>query len=321
MALNFDNSIFNNQSAGGSEGRGPLAVLEQSDAFPTDGSPSKKGVKHSKIIYPERLGTEFDHWVCFRASKEHKFRAEALEKQDSQCFIYLPMPSNLNTGYTAGYQQTDLGAAGAFTADGEGNVQDPLKAAAAATATNLVEELAGAGIGAAVGKVTKASGLVSTIVGATAGQSALGSAKASAMGFLGVALNPHKAMLYQGTEFRTHAFSYQFAPKNHAESQKLVSIVGLFKYFMSPGRTSGGKGIGGAFLNYPEQFDIDFRYGKNLFDIGTSVLTSFNVNYTPQGTQSYFDVDGEKYPTSVNMDLNFTEVTIVDKERIIKHNR
>ena len=108
------------------------------------------------------------------------------------------------------------------------------------------------------------------------------------MGTLGVALNPHKAMLYQGTDFRNHAFSYQFAPKNHAESQKLVSIIGLFKYFAAPARTSGGDGIAGAFLNYPEQFDIDFRYGKNLFDIGVSVLTSINVNYHPQGTPSYF---------------------------------
>lgn len=318
MALNFDNSKFNNQSSGGSDGRGPLAVLEQFDAFPTDGSPPRKGVKHSKIFYPENLGTEFDHWVCFRASKEHKFRAEALEKKDTQCFIYLPMPANLNTGYTASYQQTDLGAAGAFTDD---QVKDPVKAAAAATATNLVEELAGGAIGSAIGKTTGQGSIVSGIVGAVTGQNALGSVKAGVMGTLGVALNPHKAMLYQGTDFRNHAFSYQFAPKNHTESQKLVSIIGLFKYFAAPARTSGGEGVAGAFLNYPEQFDIDFRYGKNLFDIGVSVLTSINVNYHPQGTPSYFDVGGEKFPTSINVDLNFTELTIVDKDRIMKHNR
>ena len=82
-----------------------------------------------------------------------------------------------------------------------------------------------------------------------------------------------------------------------------------------------GKGFSGAFLEYPEQFDIDFRFGKNLFDIGQSVLTQFSVNYHGQGTPVYYDVDGEKFPGSVNIDMSFTEVAALTKKQIVEKNR
>ena len=76
-------------------------------------------------------------------------------------------------------------------------------------------------------------------------------------------------------------------------------------------------------MTYPEQFDIDFHYGETLFDIGQSVLTSFTVDYHGQGTPTYFnDLNtGKKYPTTVNINMSFTEVTAMTKQQIRKLNR
>lgn len=302
--------------------RGPLAALEYGDTT-AGGAPLEQGKSPTSTQYsfPSNLGAELDHWVCFRVSRSHKFRENTQEKSNTRCFIYLPIPQNLATGYNAGYQQMDLGTVGGFTneentGDYEVTTGDAAKQAFAQIGVNLGAEAVGAVLGTVAGGAKAGA-----ITGAVASDSVLGAAQGAIMGNLGLALNPHKAMLFQGVNFRTHSFQYNFIPKNVHESKTLLQIVGAFKYFMTPGMTNGGKGFTGAFLNYPEQFDIDFHYGRNLFDIGQSVLTQFDVNYHGQGVPLYHDVDGEKYPAAVNMSMSFTEVTTLTKKQLAEKNR
>jgi hypothetical protein len=75
-------------------------------------------------------------------------------------------------------------------------------------------------------------------------------------------------------------------------------------------------------LDYPEQFDIDFNHGKHLYNIGPSVLTSFNVQYHAEGRPLYYDISAtEKAPVSVNISATFQEVAIVTKETIARFGR
>ena len=301
--------------------RGPLEVLE----MPSNGVHPNGGTAPSSLtmIFPENLGIELEHWVCFRVAREHQFRENVQKKENTQCYIYLPVPQQLQTGYNAGYSQTDLGALGAFTSEElqSATIGDKVKASLVGLGVGAAEEVIGGGLGALGSKVAGGSGAVGGIIGAVTGQGPVGSAVSQALGTFGVAINPHKAMLFQGVDFRTHQFSYNFIPRNLSESQKLVAIVGLFKYFMSP--DAGKPGAGAAFLTYPEQFDIDFHYGETLFDISQSVLTSFTVDYHGQGTPTYFnDLNtGKKYPTTVNINMSFTEVTAMTKQQIRKLNR
>ena len=46
---------------------------------------------------------------------------------------------------------------------------------------------------------------------------------------------------------------------------------------MTPGTTNGGKGFTGAFLNYPEQFDIDFHKINDNHEL-TSVLNENKID-------------------------------------------
>lgn len=319
MSIKADNSFgfdFDKQP------RGPLAALEYGDTT-AGGAPLEQGKSPTSTQYsfPSNLGAELDHWVCFRVSRSHKFRENTQEKSNTRCFIYLPVPQNLATGYNAGYQQMDLGATGGFTneentGDYEVGTGEAAKQAFANIGVNIAAEAAGALLGAAGTKTGTGA-----ITGAVVAGGGLSAVQGGIMGNIGVAVNPHKAMLFQGVNFRSHSFQYNFIPKNVHESKTLLQIVGAFKYFMTPGMTNGGKGFTGAFLNYPEQFDIDFHYGRNLFDIGQSVLTQFDVNYHGQGIPLYHDVDGEKYPSAVNISMSFTEITTLTKKQLAEKNR
>jgi hypothetical protein len=69
-------------------------------------------------------------------------------------------------------------------------------------------------------------------------------------GAFGIARNPYRVVLYQGTDFRTHTFSWQLTPKSKRESDAITQIITAFKYYMSPsyGRNAGNalKQIAGA---------------------------------------------------------------------------
>ena len=72
-----------------------------------------------------------------------------------------------------------------------------------------------------------------------------------------------------------------------------------------------------AFFNYPDEFEIDFSQPdpdvNYLFNIGNSVLSSFNINYQPDGG-SHYHVNGA--PVSLGLSLNFTEIEYNTKEEI-----
>ena len=67
-------------------------------------------------------------------------------------------------------------------------------------------------------------------------------------------------------------------------------------------------------FNYPSQFQIKIRAGDYLFEIGDSVLTDFDVNYTGEGAPYFFEDTNAPY--SVNITLSFVEDTIVTKKEI-----
>ena len=81
------------------------------------------------------------------------------------------------------------------------------------------------------------------------------------------------------------------------------------------------------FFDYPLMFDIQIPLGANgdfgnpyMFDIAPSVLTSFSVNYQPNGP-AYHDLGGLKVPMAVEIQMDFTELTITTRDNIQDQNR
>lgn len=280
------------------------------------------------LFFPDELPS-IRHWVAFRIAKNNKFRRDEVSKEDTESTIFLPMPQNIATGYAAEYSNPGVGPFGALGATIGANIrnasnQDPQQIADSLVATakgldyqglldstkygllNILAQGASEGAAAIAGAV--AGGIPGAGVGAAAGGVVQG-----ALAGAGIAANPGLATLFTGVNFRTHQFSYKFVPKSEAESLKLRGVIKLLKLAMSPSYLGENH-----FFDYPNQFDIEFHYPDYLFDIGASVLTGFDVNYSTEGG-SYFNKDNS--PVSVTMNMTFQELAIVTKQNIKSRNR
>jgi len=283
-----------------------------------------------QFYFPSELPS-IRHWVAFRIAKNNKFRRDEVTKEDTETTIFLPVPQNIATGYSAEYSNPGLGPFGAAGAafgarardvsglDAEGIANalasdiragatniDALKDQVKFGLLNILASGATEGVGALVGAATGG------IFGAGAGAAAGGAAQGALAG-AGIAVNPGLATLFTGVNFRTHSFSYKFIPKSSEESTELYLIINRFKSAMAPSYLGENH-----FFDYPNQFDIEFHYPEYLFDIGASVMTGFDVNYSTENG-SYFNKDNS--PVSVTLSMTFQELTVVTKENIRDKNR
>ena len=78
-------------------------------------------------------------------------------------------------------------------------------------------------------------------------------------------------------------------------------------------------------FGYPDEFTIDYyvkgeklKHSKTnpnpMFNVGRSVLTACDLNYTTQDVPLFFD--GTQYPVSIDMALSFMEIGIMYREKI-----
>ena len=160
--------------------------------------------------------------------------------------------------------------------------------------------------GAGVGALTNPTGEVATI-----GQIATG-----------YAINPVIEVLYGHPELRQFQFDFNFAPESRVEATNIFNIIQTFRMFSAPEFVGTGKGISGAFFIPPAEWDITFLrqdttgsfiQNTNIPTISTCVLTTINVNYTPDG-QWITLVDG--FPAHIQMRLSFMEIDIMTADRI-----
>lgn len=214
--------------------------------------------------------------------------------------IALHIPNQLSVNYKTSWGETDSANAQALMAAGNSGINAVGEAFAGnkeAAKKNLSDAL-GTGAEAAVankflGKDSKYGGLISAATGTAA--------------------NPKKEQTFQGVDFRTFTFDYQFYPRDEFEAQNILNIIYEFKYHMHPEFKSE--------LNYvwiyPSEFDIIYytngQENKNLHKHTSCILESMSVNYTPNGN---FSVFANGMPTQINMSLSFKELQLASKETI-----
>jgi len=313
------------------------------------------------IYFPTDLQA-IDHWVTFRAFKFDKLNQSNTRTNGKtpQMFISLPIPLQLQTSYSADYENAS-GVSTELAASAAANVMDTVvqssreysdaERAAAGNDMTAVENLRGIVSKLITGKRDTSSergpetsnktpqavaNLAAIAANALAG--AGGSIAAAASAGVGIARNPFNVLLYNGAPLRTHRFSYRLTAREKKDSNSIREIIAAFKYFMSGEYGIGGaknlQGSGGpignptgeiaqrAFFEYPEYFDISFHYPNYLFSIGPSVLKSFSVNYHPENYPAYVREGGkDPAPLEVSIDMEFQERDIVTKREIINENR
>ena len=126
-----------------------------------------------------------------------------------------------------------------------------------------------------------------------------------------VAPNTKKEQLFQGVDFRTMNFSYQFAPKNIDEANNVLKIIRMFRHHMLPEFADENQFI----YIYPSEFEIKYFKGDTeseyLEQHFTAVLTNCVINYTPTGQFVTFE---NGMPSQINMTLTFKELFLPSKE-------
>ena len=133
------------------------------------------------------------------------------------------------------------------------------------------------------------------------------------------AIDGYMEVLFDAMALRTFTYNFTFAPKSKEEQDEVHKIIKLFRFHQAPEHRSDHS----MFLGLPSEFDIHYMYqgsaegeesGENQFynKIATCVLTSCDVNYTPNGVKSF--ADGA--PTRITMGLTFAETEALTKEKI-----
>ena len=155
-----------------------------------------------------------------------------------------------------------------------------------------------------------------------AGVSAFASKPQAAENFLaagaGMARNKHMSLAYKGPgAFRTHDFTFNFFPQDKAEADVVKAILNDFKNgSTSRMATNTGKlaesALSAPFFASPRQYKIKFMNGgkENIYlsAIGTSVITTMNINHDPSSAVG-FHADGS--PVHTRLGVTFQELEYI----------
>jgi len=279
--------------------------------------------KYKGLSFPRDLDT--DHFMVFRVYRStRESRTQQVATKETLRTIALPVPNNLQTSYSANYQNQELGLLGAGAA-GKINAQQGIAAAkdiGAAVQSKLsgaMGALSGEGISnddavraASVGATVAGISAAGVLAGPIGAALSLGGAESVVQGILlneGTAINPHLAVLFEGVGFREHQFSYKFIARSQEESVMIDNIIKSFEFHMHPNYKAGTLAF-----DYPDEFEISFSdsIAPYLYKIHNSVLKTFSVNYNGENLPLFFEQTGA--PVSVEITLGFQETKIITKE-------
>lgn len=131
--------------------------------------------------------------------------------------------------------------------------------------------------------------------------------------------NPFVVHLFKGVGRRTFRFEFNLLPRSSEEAITIEKIVNTFKMYAHPDRSDGGR-----YLNFPAEFQIDFLY-KNadairIPKIMKCALTSISTDYGEATfTTTVIDSGGKVSPTKVKLSLEFSELELLTRERIVRN--
>lgn len=217
--------------------------------------------------------------------------------------IALHLPNNWAIRYGVNYEDTDTFGAQALMAGGTAIVNAGANTVGAFSEGGLTGAASSLGRDLArdLGPIATSAGLQATPLGD------------SLSALSGVAANPKKEQVFKGVDFRSFTFDYQFYPRDLTETENVKNIINEFKYHMHP----EFKDASGFLFTYPSEFDIYYYAGGDenqyVHRHTACVLTSMNVNYSPQGQFTSF---ANGAPTQINLTLEFKELTIMTRETL-----
>lgn len=222
--------------------------------------------------------------------------------------IFLPMPLSLSTNYGVSYddsfsyieegKQAISGVLGTVVADLSKSPGD-----GAPSALEVIQQ-----------KFPITSSLGKLLGSVTPSALKIGGAAA------GLALNPHKELLFNGVKFREFKFKYKLIAKSEKESETINEIIKIFEKYMHPTLAAGS-----LLYRYPAEFEIRFftsdgKQNKFIYKIYRSVLQNYNVTYGGNNFVTFKNKDGitKGAPVEIEIELDFKETNPLTRDFIEK---
>jgi hypothetical protein len=262
-----------------------------------DDSPEKAKANVSKYVGALTYPADMGYYTVFSFIQYNKKEVTAVATDKNSVTIILPLPANLSESFNVQYETPSLGPVAGAATEGILSAMRNNDATGAITALSKGETYAEAGVAGGLGFLKKAP-----IIGETA--AAIGSMA------LGVAPNPHLAVLFTNLGLRTHKFSYKFAPRSEAELKRIKNIIYNLKHKMLPGMSGHD-----MLFNFPDVVDIKFVTGKGQapYTIKRCVMESLDVNYSPGGSPAFFKTGD---PVMVELSMSFKEMSPYTRDDI-----
>ena len=168
-------------------------------------------------------------------------------------------------------------------------------------------------LGTQAANIANAPGLSKFISAYFGGQAV----QANLVGRAGIVINPNMELLFQGPKLRSFRYSFKFTPRDSLEAKEIRRIIRFFKKTSAPKRPSGS-----LFLGVPSIYELKYIYNSGtdgtkehpfLNKLKLCALTSFNINYAPDGSYMTYQ-DGSM--TSYTIDMQFDELEPIYNEDI-----
>lgn len=258
------------------------------------------------LKYPIKLNDEHQDVIKFSMVKysPKKFNEEkfGLEKRNEQRdiigVVVLPVPSGISDTNSVSWSGAEMNAAEAIAA-------------------NIAMTTIGEGVTAGADAIASAAEKISANykdVG-TAIKAAFVNAAVGTNGILtrttGLILNPNMELLFNSPTLRPFDFSFKLSARSKEEAQAIRSIIRFFKQGMSPIRTESN-----LFLKSPHTFQLEYLHKKTrhpfLNKFKECALTSFSVDYTPEGQYATFS-DGAMVSYQIRMQFQELEPVFNDE--------
>ena len=237
--------------------------------------------------------------------------------------IFLHMPNSISLNESAGWGGESLGVVGNLTKGAlkgsDTTAMQSMAGAAIGSAGNLMAAAAGGIVGTILSKIPGVSGMTGGLLGLIGGEVIQRGGEAA----FSVKQNPYMEMMFSGIGFRSYKFDFVFRARNKSEIKTVGEIIKKFRQHSRP--TWVGSSLGKSFMNYPQEFQIQFltelvstnSYEQNLHlpYLKPSVLTSVDTNFTPNNIWAAYDKGA---PVAITLGLSFSETQLVMADDVAK---
>jgi hypothetical protein len=224
--------------------------------------------------------------------------------------VTLPLPESLADAIGVNIGGTELGGLGVLAAQGSGAIRGAIDSI-------LQERDAVSEIRSLIEGGAQSATDLSTIGSAT---SYFTRRALSQIGFEGVAqgisvgsgtaLNPHKALIFDGVELKTFNFSWNLSPRSQEEADTIASIINTIRVNMLP-EFEGGPAR--PLLRYPSlvQPVIHGISQQHTFAFKVGMISNLSVDYSPNGMA----INRGGIPAITKLSFTFNEASIPTREQ------